>query len=76
MGTVLAREERKWQTGDGANLRHPDKSEQQTSPKGGSRAFGIMKTFILKKKNVFLFCEALSNRTGIKEPLRIQSQKM
>lgn len=73
MGTVIAREERKWQTGDATNLRRPDKSEQQTSPKG-SRALDILKTFILKK--VFLFCEALSNRTDIKEPLRIQSQEM
>lgn len=74
MGTVIAREERRWQTRDGTNLRHPDKSEQQPSPKGGSRALDIMKTFILK--NIFLFCEALSNRTDIKEPLRIQSQEI
>lgn len=48
MGTVTGREERKWQTGDGTHLRHPDKSKRQTSPKGGSRALDIMKTFILK----------------------------
>lgn len=46
MGTDIAREGRKWLTGDDRNLRHSGKSVQQASSKVGSRALSITKIFI------------------------------